>query len=94
MHSDAPDALFEYWESQGGRPTNPQDPDMYHIFAIKKHSKDRKRLLVEWVGYGPKDATWAPRSQIEETAPEVVADYWKIVKVTQPGRPRQRRGRR
>ncbi|KID74538.1 uncharacterized protein G6M90_00g111370 [Metarhizium brunneum] len=91
LHQDAPDALLEYWESQGGRPVNPNNADLFDIHAIRKHSKDRKKLLVEWVGYGPKEATWVPRAVVEETAPEVVAQYWKTV---QPGRPGRRRRRR
>ncbi|KHN95202.1 Chromo domain-like protein [Metarhizium album ARSEF 1941] len=90
LHQDAPDALLEFWESQGGRPANPNNPDFFDIHAIRKHSKDRKRLLVEWVGYGPKDATWVPTAVVEETAPEVVTEYWKTV---QPARPKQRRRR-
>lgn len=92
LHQDAPDALLEYWESQGGRPTNPDDPDLFDIHAIRRHSKDRKKLLVEWVGYGPKEATWVPRAAVEETAPEVVAQYWESVK--RSAKPRQRRRRR
>jgi hypothetical protein len=61
---------------------------MFDIHAIREHSKDRKKLLVEWVGYGPKDATWVPRAVVEETAPDVVAEYWKTVK---PTRRRRRR---
>lgn len=88
LHQDAADALLEYWESRGGRPTNPENPEMFDIHAIREHSKDRKKLLVEWVGYGPKDATWVPRAVVEETAPDVVAEYWKTVK---PTRRRRRR---
>lgn len=91
LHQDAPDALLEYWESQGGRPTNPDDPDLFDIHAIRRHSKDCKKLLVEWVGYGPKEATWVSRAAVEETAPEVVAQYWESVK---SAKPRQRRRRR
>ena len=76
LHRDAPDALFEYWEEQGGRPENPNDAEMYDIFAIRKHSKDRRNLLVEWVGYGPKDATWLSRSVVQQTAPDVVKEYF------------------
>ncbi|TWU72075.1 hypothetical protein ED733_003646 [Metarhizium rileyi] len=90
LHQDAPDALLAYWENQGGRPLNPSNPDLFIIHAIQNHSKDRKRLLVEWVGYGPKEATWVPRKVVEETAPEVVAQYWKTVKPTRR-KQRQRR---
>lgn len=81
LHEDAPETLLAYWKSQGARPTNPTDPDLYSIFAIRKHSNDRKRLLVEWVGYGPKDMMWVSRRSVEETAPEMVAQYWDRVKL-------------
>ncbi|PHH91491.1 hypothetical protein CDD83_274 [Cordyceps sp. RAO-2017] len=79
LHADALDTLLQYWSRQGGRPTNPVAPDMYDIFAIRKHSRDRRRLLVEWVGYGPNDASWVSRSAVEETAPEVVKEYWRTM---------------
>lgn len=90
LHQDAPESLFAYWKRQGGRPTNPADPDLYDIFAILKHTKDRKRLLVEWVGFGPKDATWVSRAAVEETAPSVAAEYWASVKPAAKRRPRRR----
>ncbi|KND88266.1 hypothetical protein TOPH_07048 [Tolypocladium ophioglossoides CBS 100239] len=80
LHEDAPETLFAYWKSKGARPTNPADPDLYCIFAIRKHSSNRKRLLVEWVGYGPKDMTWVLRRSVEKTAPEMVAQYWDSLK--------------
>ncbi|KAG5928311.1 hypothetical protein E4U42_000853 [Claviceps africana] len=92
LHEDARDALLAYWASQGGRPTNPHDPDLFDIYAIRKHSSDRKKLLVEWVGYDPKEASWVPRAVVEETAPKVVAAYWQSVRGARPGRPRRRRG--
>ncbi|RDA84362.1 hypothetical protein CP532_2598 [Ophiocordyceps camponoti-leonardi (nom. inval.)] len=79
LHADALESLLQYWSVKGGRPTNPLAPDMYDIFAIRKHSKDRRRLMVEWVGYGPKDASWIRRSVVEDTAPQLVKDYWKTV---------------
>ncbi|KAG6006907.1 hypothetical protein E4U21_006627 [Claviceps maximensis] len=91
LHEDAPDALLAYWESQNGRPTNPQDPDLFDIYAIRKHSKDRKKLLVEWVGYGPEEASWVSRVVVEKTAPLVVAAYWRSIGDAGPGK---RRGRR
>ncbi|KAG6221269.1 hypothetical protein E4U34_002167 [Claviceps purpurea] len=89
LHEDAPDALLDYWKSQGGRPTNPNDPDLFNIFAIRKHTKDRKSLLVEWVGYGPKEASWLPHAEVEKTAPELVAQYWRSIKGARPRRRRK-----
>ncbi|CAH0021102.1 unnamed protein product [Clonostachys rhizophaga] len=80
LHSDAPESLFSYWRSQGGRPTNPRDADIFDIFAIRNHSRDKKKLLVEWTGYEPKENSWVPSNVVEETAPEVVAQYWKSIK--------------
>lgn len=80
LHSDAPESLFSYWRSQGGRPTNPRDADIFDIFAIRNHSRDKKKLLVEWTGYEPKENSWVPSNVVEETAPEVVAQYWKGIK--------------
>ncbi|KAG5993330.1 hypothetical protein E4U43_003534 [Claviceps pusilla] len=88
LHEDARDALLAYWKSQGGRPTNPHDPDLFDIHAIRKHSRDRKKLLVEWVGYDPKEASWVPCAAVEETAPEVVADYWRSIRNVRPAKRR------
>ncbi|KAG6056021.1 hypothetical protein E4U17_002556 [Claviceps sp. LM77 group G4] len=89
LHEDALDALLAHWKSQGGRPTNPNDPDLFNIFAIRKHTKDRKSLLVEWVGYGPKEASWLPHTEVEKTAPELVAQYWRSIKGARPRRRRK-----
>ena len=79
LHRDAPDALFDFWTAQGGRPANPRDPELYNIFAVLKHSKDRKRVLVEWTGFGPKDATWMARPALERAAPDLSRKYWRTV---------------
>lgn len=76
LHEDVPDALLAYWESQEGRPENPSRPGFYEIHAIRKHSRDRKRLFVEWVGYGAQDATWEPRRVVEDAALWKASDYW------------------
>nr|UWK20140.1 chromo domain [Trichoderma deliquescens] len=80
LHEDAPDTLFEFWRDQGGRPKNPIDPEMYEVFAILKHNKNRTRLLVEWVGYDRSEASWAPRKIIEETAKDIVDAYFDSLK--------------
>ncbi|OAQ97391.1 hypothetical protein LLEC1_05658 [Akanthomyces lecanii] len=87
LHDDAPQALLDYWRQQpDGRPNNPRRPGFYEIHAIRKHSRDRKRLFVEWVGYGPKENTWEPRATVDEAAPDVLSEYWDSL-------PRRRRRR-
>ncbi|KAF4592252.1 Chromo domain protein [Ophiocordyceps camponoti-floridani] len=85
LHADALETLLEYWAGRGGRPSNPLAPDMYDIFAIRKHSRDRRRLMVEWVGYDPKEASWIRRAVVEDTAPQLVEEYWKRVSVCLKG---------
>nr|UWK20163.1 chromo domain [Trichoderma rhododendri] len=80
LHQDAPEILFEYWREQGGRPNNPRDPEIYEVFAILKHNKNRSRLLVEWVGYERTEASWASRKIIEETAKDIVDAYFDSLK--------------
>ncbi|KAJ3483297.1 hypothetical protein NLG97_g7339 [Lecanicillium saksenae] len=77
LHHDARQTLLRYWAKQpGGRPDNPREPGLYEILAIRKHSRDRKRLFVEWVGYGPKENTWEPRDIVQDAAPDILDDYW------------------
>lgn len=78
VHLDAPEILFEYWDAQGERPTNPEDPESFDIVAIRGHSK--RRLLVEWTGYPPSENTWLPRKELKETAPDVVEEYLEDLK--------------
>ncbi|RSM07323.1 hypothetical protein CDV31_008688 [Fusarium ambrosium] len=80
IHRDAPDALFNYWRSKGGRPDNPKKPGVYDIFAIRDHSKNKKKVLVEWVGYDKNDQTWEDRKNIEKTAKDLVDDYFDGLK--------------
>ena len=80
LHRDAPQALFAYWKRKGGRPLNPKDPDMFDIFAIRKHSKNKKKLLVEWVGFDKQDMTWLPTDVVKDTAKAVVDEYWRSQK--------------
>lgn len=82
LHQDVPDTLFQYWREQGGRPSNPVDPEMYEVFAIRKHNGNRTKLMVEWVGYEPSEATWASRKAVEETAKDIVDAYFESVKST------------
>ena len=79
LHRDAPDALFRFWDAQGGRPDNPRDPGLFDIFAIRGHRKNRQRLLVEWTGYPPSENSWVSRRLVQQTAPEVVDDYMKSI---------------
>nr|UYO77174.1 chromo domain containing protein [Trichoderma calamagrostidis] len=82
LHQDASETLFEYWREQGGRPNNPRDPEIYEVFAILKHNKNRSRLLVEWVGYERTEASWASRKTIEETAKDIVDAYFDSLKTS------------
>nr|UWK20093.1 chromo domain containing protein [Trichoderma rubi] len=82
LHEDAPDSLFEYWREQGGRPKNPADPEIYELFSILKHNKNRSRLLIEWVGFEPSEASWASRKIIEETAKDIVDAYFDSLQTT------------
>lgn len=91
LHEDALESLLTYWQSQNGRPRNPKDPDMYDIFAIRKHSGDHKKLFVEWVGYGPGDMTWASRTTVEQTALELVTQFFINWGLKRRNRPRSKR---
>jgi hypothetical protein len=82
LHEDVPETLFQYWREQGGRPSNPVDPEMYEVFAIRKHNGNRTKLLVEWVGYEPSEATWVSRKIVEQTAKDIVDAYFESVKTT------------
>nr|UWK20054.1 chromo domain containing protein [Trichoderma albolutescens] len=82
LHEDAPETLFEYWRDQGGRPKNPTDPEIYEVFAILKHNKNRSRLLVEWVGFERSEASWTSRKIIEETAKDIVDAYFDSLTTT------------
>ncbi|KAK0755260.1 hypothetical protein N5P37_012083 [Trichoderma harzianum] len=80
LHEDAPEFLFEYWRTQGGRPENPTDPGLYEIFGVLKHNKNRTKLLIEWVGYERSEATWMLRKDIPKTAQDIVDDYFAGLK--------------
>ena len=83
IHLEAPQLLFRYWEAQGGRPLNPEDPEMFDILAIRAHTK--RRVLVEWTGYPPSDNTWLPRKDVRETAPDAVKEYFDRLKKGREG---------
>lgn len=89
LHRDCPEALFEYWRSHQGRPKNPRDPEMYEVYSILKHNKNRSRLLVEWVGFERSEATWVSRKVLEKTAKDVVDAYFGSIRTKR----RKKRGR-
>ncbi|KAF5715397.1 chromo domain-containing protein [Fusarium mundagurra] len=83
LHTDNRQALFAYWRSQpGGRPTNPEDDDVYRVFAIRKHRVRNgvPQVLVEWLGYDTPENTWEDQDSIEEAAPKLVDAYFDQVK--------------
>lgn len=88
LQADAPSALLGYWQALGGRPINPRNADLYDVYAILSHSKDRKQVSVQWVGFGPKEATWEPRYKIAKVAPEISTKYWASVQPGHRGRPK------
>lgn len=79
LHEDALEFLLAYWRDQGGRPPNPIDPELYDIFAVRKHSRNKKKVCVEWVGFGKKDMSWLATSVVKDTAPELLDEYWKSI---------------
>lgn len=93
LHLDAPDALFAYWRSCGGRPVNLDDPGLFTVFAVRNHNRSRRRLLVEWTGYPREDWTWESSQAIESAATELVAAYWRKVDKEEREKPGRRRGR-
>jgi hypothetical protein len=87
IQEDAPEALFSYWSMKGGRPPHPSDPDLFHIFAVRKVAPRSQKVLVEWVGY--KEQTWEPRSTVEEAAPDMLKEF----EARQSRAPKRRRRR-
>ncbi|KAI6778691.1 uncharacterized protein J7T54_007632 [Emericellopsis cladophorae] len=89
LHHDALDALLKYWQQQGGHPENPNEEGLYDIYGIREHKG--QKLLVEWTGYAPSEATWEPKKKIQKVAPQIVKEYFDSLK---PAVPRQRRRKR
>jgi hypothetical protein len=77
IHRDAKSALISYWSRQPkGRPLNPQDENLFTIFAfkdVKGGPKKQRQILVEWVGWAK--PTWEPEDVIEETAPNLLKEF-------------------
>ena len=44
LFKDAPQVVLAYWKNQGGRPANPEDPDLYNITAIWDHRSDGQSM--------------------------------------------------
>lgn len=87
IQQNAAEALFEYWESQGGRydalftkPKNPP-PEVYHVFKILRHEKKGTifQFEVQWVGYTatPGNTTMEPEVKLKKIAPEMLEKYWE-----------------
>ncbi|KOS19814.1 hypothetical protein ESCO_005785 [Escovopsis weberi] len=93
LHEDCPALLFAHWAAAGGRPANPEDPNLFEVFSIRRHSANRRRFLVEWVGYPPGEASWLSREALEETDGDIVTEYWDRVDAQKGKRGRRRRKR-
>lgn len=78
IHLNAPDMLFQYWDAQGGRPLDPEDPESFDIIAIRAHTK--RRFLVEWTGYPPSENTWLPRKEVTHSASAMAKEYLQGLK--------------
>ncbi|KAF4453674.1 Chromo domain-containing protein T09A5.8 [Fusarium austroafricanum] len=88
FHADNKAALLAFWRTfKNGRPQNPDQGDVYHVFAIRKHRvrKGEPEVLVEWVGYDNSERTWESQSYIEEVAKAHVDAYFdKVYGKTKP----------
>ncbi|KAF4503366.1 Chromo domain containing protein [Fusarium agapanthi] len=83
FHTDNRQGLFAYWRSQPeGRPKNPEDDEVYQVFAIRKHRVRNgvPQVLVEWLGYDTPENTWEDQDYIEGVAPKLVDAYFDQVK--------------
>lgn len=92
MHEDAPEILFNYWRSVGGRPNNPKNSELYNVLAIVQHNKSRTKFLVQWVGYEEK--SWEPRKTLERTVKDMVDNYLQVLKAKERAEREERRSRR
>ncbi|CAH0036632.1 unnamed protein product [Clonostachys rhizophaga] len=76
IHRDAKRALVQYWKAQGGRPLNPQDEELFAIYAlkgVKTDSEGQRFIQVEWVGFSR--PTWEPESAIKAAAPDALEAF-------------------
>jgi hypothetical protein len=78
IHRDAKRALVQYWKAQGGRPLNPQDEELFAIYAlkgVKTDSEGQRFIRVEWIGFSR--LTWEPESAIQAAAPDALEAFLK-----------------
>ncbi|KAG7416725.1 hypothetical protein Forpi1262_v016747 [Fusarium oxysporum f. sp. raphani] len=78
IQEDYPLVLYTYWELRGGR-EEATGINLFHVFQIRRWKvKDEKlQLLVQWVGYPPKDSTWELAWRVEKFATEMHGAYLK-----------------
>ncbi|KAM0353068.1 hypothetical protein ACHAPU_001957 [Fusarium lateritium] len=84
FHEDNLRALLAYWRTlRDGRPDNPRDPDVYQVFAIRKHRthQGQNQVHVEWVGYDKNQCTWESQEDMESAAQEHVDAYFNKIEV-------------
>ncbi|KAF5000421.1 hypothetical protein FGRMN_1752 [Fusarium graminum] len=82
FHEDNLRALLAYWRTvRGGRPENPHDPDVFQVFAIRKHRthQGQNQVYVEWVGYDKNHCTWESQDDMESAAQEHVDAYFEKI---------------
>lgn len=86
----AAEALYEYWEAQGGRTEalfykpKKSPPETYFVFKILGHQPKRKAPFdfeVQWVGYPatPRDTSKEPETKLKKICPHLVDEYWESV---------------
>ncbi|VUC31409.1 unnamed protein product [Clonostachys rosea] len=79
MHRRFKELLLDFWRDVGGRPENPFDPEVYQVFAVRGHARDklsrRKMLQIEWTGY--ETLTWEDHRTIRRDVPDLVDEYFQ-----------------